>query len=130
MSPAPVVAPKEPPMDDAADEQADGAAPADGQAPAGDDEPDEEVLLTVTKRADGSYCLHKGDEPEEGEGGDEGGEADEQTFDSKGALLKGILDVLNAEEDEGGAAGGSDQFQAGFDESAPPKPATALAQKY
>lgn len=124
-------------MDDDTDAGAAGAgADATGSDAGGDtDQPgDEDVLLTVCKEADGTYSLIKGDE-EDADGADAAGsatDADKQTFDSKGALLKAILDILNEdEESSGGAAGGGgDQFQAGFDENAPPKPAAPMAQKY
>jgi hypothetical protein len=93
---------------------------------------DEDVLLTVCKEADGTYSLVKGDE-QDADGADTAGSAapaDKQTFDSKGSLLKAILDILNEDEESAGGEGSSgDQFQAGFDENAPPKPAS-LAQKF
>lgn len=118
--------------------------------PGSEDAGDENVLLTVCKEADGTYSLIKGDE-EDADGTDAAGssdtagtpeEAGKQTFDSKGALLKAILDILN--EDEASASGDTgsseDQFQDGFSgASAPPAGAGSkvgagaaqpLAQKY
>jgi hypothetical protein len=86
--------------DDAARPSDDMGAPAAGDDAAADPDADTgEVLLTVCKEADGTYSLIKGDEDEPGEESAGGENANEQTFDSKGALLKGILDMLN--EDEG-----------------------------
>lgn len=131
-SPAPTMPdPTAPPTDD--DE--DAGAPAD----TGDDTPgDEDVLLTVCKEADGTYSLIKGDE-EDADGADAAGSADagagadsnKQTFDSIGALLKGILDLLKEDASSAGADGSADsQFQSGFDDSAPAKPASPMVQKY
>ena len=100
------------------------------------------VLLTVLDNGDGTYTLIHGDEDEGGdEGGAEGsddqgaeeGDGDEsgperETFQSVGALMKGILDCVN--EHESGAKGSEqDNFQAGFDggsDASEQKP----AQKY
>lgn len=123
----------------------DSAPPADDAgamgAPAGEAvdegaEGSENVLLTVCKEADGTYSLIKGDEDEAGEAGegDDAGaaaESNKQTFDSVGSLLKGILDVLNEDKQSAGAPGDADdQFQSGFDENAPPKPASPIPQKF
>lgn len=124
------------PMPDDAAPADDAAAPVD----AGTDEPgDENVLLTVCKEADGTYSLIKGDE-QDADGMDAAGSADvagspeqsnKQTFDSVGSLLKGILDLLNEDKASAGAPGDADdQFNAGFDENAPAKPASPMAQKY
>lgn len=131
--PTPSAEPIEPPMsDDAAGADA-GAAPGDEGAEESD------VLLTVVKEADGTYSLIKGDE-QEADGEDAAGaaatpgtpeEANKQSFDSVGALLKAILDLLNEDKSSEGAEGSSgDQFQAGFDENAPPKPAAPIPQKF
>lgn len=60
--------------------------------------------------------------------------ADEgQTFDSVGALLKGILDIVKEDSASDGAPGSSQsQFESGFgDDSEPtPVPAPKMAQKY
>jgi hypothetical protein len=131
MKPTPNAAPSAPMPDDA-----DPAGAADDAgAAAGDDADtdapgDEDVLLTVCKEADGTYSLIKGDE-EDADGADAAGsatDANKQTFDSVGALLKAILDILNEDKASGGDA--DDQFQAGFDDSASPKPASPMAQKY
>ena len=123
----------------------DAAAPPDDT---GDDDADQgTVLLTVMKNSDGTYTLIDGDEDQDdGDEGDAmgagaaapgvgapgaGAESGGQTFDSIGALLKGILDLVKAdsEQDEGGS--GADNFAAGFAGGAsasPPKP--TMAQKY
>ncbi len=132
------------PKDDDEEEEADGASTeAEGGEGEGDDEEGEEeekgeVLLTVMKEEDGTYRLIEGDEDEEEEGeegeGEEGGamaggeEEEGKTYDSKGALLKAILDILNEDEASEGEPGSSgDQFQAGFDQN---KPAAPMPQKY
>ncbi len=137
MAKTPTDAPAAPmPADDDAPAGDEDAAAAAG----GDDDEDEgeEVLMTICKEADGTYCLYKGDEPEEGEEGEEGAEGEgavaggenKQTFDSVGALLKGVLDVLNEDKESAGAPGSADdQFSAGFDESTPKAPAP-MAQKF
>lgn len=131
MSPTDSAAPPAPMADDMDPAGGDGGAPAD----TGTDEPgDEDVLLTVCKEPDGTYSLIKGDE-EDADGADTAGSAtadNKQTFDSKGSLLKAILDVLNEDEEPAGGdgAGAGDQFQAGFDENAPAKPASPMPQKF
>lgn len=94
------------------------------EAPAEEEEPGHTVLLTVCKEADGTYRLIQGDEDDEyvgGEAEDEsvGAEPVEgevgKVFDSPGALLKAILDVLNEDQSAEGAEGtGDEQFEAGF----------------
>lgn len=129
MTPTASAAPPPPMPDDATPmDDADAGAP-----PADDEAGDENVLFTVMLEADGTYSLVKGDE-EDADGADTAGSAgpeDKQSFDSIGALLKGILDLLKESESSMGATGGSeDQFQSGFDASAPPAPAAPMAQKY
>lgn len=132
------------------EEDEDEAMP-DDEEDAGDDaegEGDEEeppqaaapqVIATILKNGDGTYQLISGDEPEEGEEGPEGapgagGEGEEpqsqgESFDSVGALLKGVLDLVK-QSDEGGSGdqGGDADFQQGFDQEsqkpAIPVPAT------
>lgn len=137
-----------PPVAPAADDAApappdDTAAAADDTAAPEGEEDTSDVLLTVCKEADGTYSLIKGDE-EDADGADMAGSADvdgtpeqagKQMFDSKGALLKAILDILNEDESSGGADGSSeDQFQSGFGAgAAPPAPAappSPMPQKY
>lgn len=134
-TPTPSAAPMSDDAADPDDQDTDAGAPDQGDD-SDDDAGSEDVLLTVCKEADGTYSLIKGDE-EDADGEDTAGSADQagspeasnkQTFDSKGALLKGILDILNEDESSTGA-GGEDQFQAGFSggsggTAAPP------AQKY
>lgn len=107
------------------------APPTDDQ---GTDQPaGPAVLLTVLDLGDGTYKLIEGDEDEDQDaggdtaggggsmapgsdaapigGGDQGSEG--QTFDSVGALMKGILDVL--QKSEAGADGSEDDnFDAGY----------------
>lgn len=120
-------------MEDPADAPADTGDAGDAGAEDTEEPGEENVLFTVCKEPDGTYSLIKGDE-QDASGMDAAGSADmenpataKKTFDSPGALLKACLDILN--EDEGGEGGGDSQFQAGFDESAPPKP-PGMAQKY
>ncbi len=141
MAKMPAAAAPMPADDDEDDTGGDtGGADMGGDAGGDDDAPgDEDVILTVCKEADGTYCLYKGDE-EDADGADaagsadaEGGEAgsNKQTFEDKGKLLKAILDILNEDEESGGGAGGGeDQFAAGFNEGAPGAAAAAPAQKY
>lgn len=127
MMSTPSAAPSAPPP------MSDAAAPADdfGAVAEGAEEPgSEDVLLTVCKEPDGSYSLIKGDE-QDADGADTAGsatESDKQTFDNIGALLKAIMDLLQADERADGAEGG-DQFQAGFDENTA-KPASPIPQKF
>jgi hypothetical protein len=118
-----------------------GGAPADDTGAA--DEAEETVLCTVTKKADGTYMVYKGDEPEEGDEGDAGGEgggaADEgtagggeggagvagmapggeegapqgQAYDSVSATLHAVMTILHDDEN-GGEGGAEGAFQAGF----------------
>lgn len=130
------MSPTDAPMPDDPNDVAPPADDAGTDADAGGDDPGEEdVLLTVCKEPDGTYSLIKGDE-QDADGADAAGSATEegsgkQTFDSPGALLKAILDILKEDMESGGGDGSSgDQFQAGFDENAPPKPAMPVPQKY
>lgn len=122
------------PMDDA------GAMAAD--AGGAEEEEGGNVLLTVLQEADGTFRLIQGDEDDSGGmAADEGmGATDEgegKVYDSKGALLKAILDILNETDSAAGADGTSeDQFQSGFGAApgggaaAPPGPAGVMPQKY
>lgn len=125
---------------------ASAAPPADPTADlsmsggdAGDGGTEGDVLCTILKNADGTYTLIDGDEDDgdtsdgsaDGGAGDAGGDSAGQQFDSVGGLLKAILDLLKEDESSDGADGSSgDQFQAGYDESAPAAPAGQLPQKY
>jgi len=124
-----------------ADDMADEAAPDDAAMAPADEatEPgDEDVLFTVVKESDGTYSLIKGDE-EDASGMDTAGSADmaepaaddnKQNFDSPGPLLKAILDMLKEDMSSAGAPGGAeDQFQGGFEEASPAKPAAAMPPK-
>jgi hypothetical protein len=113
------------------------------------------VLLTVMDDGDGTFTLYQGDEPEGGEaaggaegGGEEGAEGAEEPaegadegeggmgagtggkqYDSVGALMKGIFDVLNNAAASSGDA--QSNFEAGFSGSSAPTPKMpAAAQKY
>lgn len=137
------------------DDDATGAAAGDDTGGDEDDDQDDgsTVLLTVMVNKDGTYELIAGDEDEDegadesgddaepgedeggeagggGEGEEGGGQPEGQTFDSVGALLKGILDLVKNHEDMAGGEGSADSnFNAGFEGGAaasPPK----MAQKY
>lgn len=134
----PKMAPK-PDMDDETD-------PAAGAAPAGDmgadaaDGDQGQVLCTVLKNPDGGYTLVAGDEDDGGEGGeapeagaDMGGDMgaakpEGQTFSEPGALLKGILDLLNKDQ-EAGAGPAQGHFEAGFTGDSAPTPKKAMPPK-
>lgn len=67
-----------------------------------------------------------------GMGGDMGGDmggGGGTPADSKGAVLKVVLDALNADESSG-ASNADDQLQAGFSANQSPTPASGPGQKY
>lgn len=109
---------EEAPMDEDAVTGADGEASMDVAV----EDSDHTVLFTVCKEPDGTYRLIQGDEDDADAGGDATDDAvgteDEDTgkvYDSPGALLKAILDILNEDGAAAGEEGSSeDQFQAGF----------------
>lgn len=74
-----------------------------------------EIVVTITKNADGGYMVYAGEPPDEGEAEpmpmlpDEG-----QAADSIGAALKMALVILSDAE-KGSGAGPEDQMKAGFD---------------
>lgn len=133
-----------------------GMSPAGGMTPpdpnaapdAGSDDSDSDVLVTITKSADGSYLVFAGDEPSDG--GDDSSDDDADAMggggapassspsaqgipaDSVGAALKAALDIMNADQSSAGAPGDADsQFAGGFNASKSPTPATgAMKQKY
>jgi hypothetical protein len=86
------------------------------------------VVLTVTMGADGSFTLYAGDEPEEGDTGDEGdmssddvaamGSSGEgpapQTASSLGEALKMAADILKAAQSSAGGGSAESNFAAGF----------------
>lgn len=126
-----------PPMPEEEDEDAGASAGVEDMGNLGGEKEGSEdmVLLTVCKEPDGTYSLIKGDEEDAPAEGEEaaapGAESNKMMFDSVGALLKGILDLLNEDKSSEGAEGSSeDQFAAGFDENAPPKPAAPIPQKF
>lgn len=99
------------PEDHEEDEEEEGAEGeeeegAEGEAPEGEEgeanEPEE------------------GEEEGEGEEGSEEEEPDQEHFDSPGALMKGILDILNEAEADNGA--GEHAFEEGFNETKEPTP--------
>lgn len=105
-------------------------APTDDGSSGGDDT----TLVTICKKADGSYVVYAGDEPDaagagapdDGSGGDMSAPAG-MPADSVGAALKATLDLLKADED-GGDGGAKANFAAGFDggsNASPAKPAMA-----
>lgn len=84
------------------------------------------VLLTVLKNDDGSYQLIEGDEGEGGEGGEVAADPEAgapgaagQMFETGGELLKGIFDLLKADE----AGGADEEFDAGFNGGSDASPA-------
>lgn len=109
--------------DDTGDDSSEGEDPA----PA----PEPDVVATILRNADGTYQVIAGDEPEgdatEGEGSDEEGAAAPvgQSYDSIGAVLKGVLDTLKTHEANMSGEGSDDEnFDAGFaggSSASPPK---------
>ena len=103
--------------------------PDEGEDESAEGEP--VVLLTVMKTGDGKYSLVIGDEPEEdeslaapeGAGPAAGGTPalpEGQMYDSVGALLKGILDVVRKDQGETGA--GDEAAQSSFEDGFASKP--------
>lgn len=110
-------------------------------APAPAPESSSTVLCTIMDNEDGTYTLLKGDE-DEGGGAAEGGAAaaagggldagaagaaaQGQTFDSPGALLKGILDILKGqvEDDSGDGSDFDEGFKGGSNVSPAKQPMT------
>jgi hypothetical protein len=104
-----------------------GAAPP---PPAPDDagDSDDNVVLTVTMGADGTFTLYAGDEPEGGDAGDEGdvssddvaamGSAGEgpapQTAGSLGEAVKICADTLKAAQSGIGGGSAEANFASGF----------------
>lgn len=136
-----------PDMDDDASPAEDSTDTGDASAPTGT------VLCTIMDNGDGTYTLIKGDEDDVGAGSadsdagaatgataagagsdadDSGSDTAGQTYDSVGALLKGVLDIVNeAESSAGGEGSSDDQFSAGFNGDSSPTPAKpAMSQKY
>lgn len=141
MAPMPAKAP--PPMASADDaDPAAGGSTDDtggGDQDAGDDQSGQ-VLCTILKNPDGGYTLVAGDEDDGTEGGDmaDGGGDDMggdmgakpqgQSFSEPGALLKGVLDLLNKDAAANGG-GTQSNFEAGFSGSSAPTPKTAMPPK-
>lgn len=136
-------APVEDPADDAGAAGGAGAQDAGGDAGEDSgQESGSYVVLTVSRNGDGTYTLYQGDEPEDedegGEaaggatGGDQsgaGGETAEQAegaeggasagqegeqFSSVPELMRGILECIRHDEENGPQASGEDQFDQGF----------------
>lgn len=139
MATAPAAAPA---PDDGTD-PTDAATPDTGATPT--------VLFTVMDNGDGTFTLIQGGPDADDASGDGGGDTDAgasgdasgtdtgtdnsgsqgQTFDSAGALLKGILDLLKQNQDGSGGGSSQSQFAAGFsggDAGGASQP--AMAQKY
>lgn len=100
----------------------DDPAPDDATAGADATAPDagtaDQVLVTISKTADG-YSVLAGDEPEPGEA-PEAGEAAPEPVQCKtiGEALKAALDILNG--GEGGDEGTEQDFQSGYDSDKAP----------
>lgn len=120
-----------PPMEVAPEEKGSGPVLDEGAGISADVEASAEdegvVLCTICKEPDGTYTLIRGDAedtPAAEEGADalapEGGAVapsdQNMSFDSPGALLKGVLDILNedAGTGDGGGATGDEEFEAGY----------------
>lgn len=101
------------PADD--DPTADASNVGNDDGMADDAAPQGQVIATIMKNEDGTYQLISGDEPEGATPDSPSG----QSFDSLGALLKGVLEVVKTSEmaQDGGDA--DEQFKAGFDEGTP-----------
>lgn len=87
------------------------------------------VRVTITGGG-GAYTVYAGDEPDEGGGdmsdedagamGDDAAPAPQgQPADSVGAVLKAVMDILQAGSSGGAAGSPDDQFAAGFGGAAP-----------
>jgi hypothetical protein len=120
--------------------------PSDMDEQGGDDQDEgSKVIATILMNEDGSYTLIHGDEEDsaEGEGGEPGEDEDEgeaggageeseapyrETFDSEGALLKGVLDCIR--KDKGESDEGAEQdFAGGYNEEKGPMQAPATAAR-
>lgn len=102
-----------------------GATPPDTAAPAPADGANEpKVLLTVLDNGDGSFTLREGDGPgEPAEGAADAAQPTSTSYDSVGALLKGVLDCVKKAQ-EGGDGTDDANFTAGYDggsNASPPK---------
>lgn len=87
------------------------AAPMPADAPPLEAEMDTgpEVVATILKKADGTYMLVAGDEPEPGmEGEGVAAEPQGQSYDTPQALMRGIMELLNP------TAGAEESFAKGF----------------
>lgn len=133
MAPIPAKAAAPMPADDGTDPAggADDMGTGD-EADSGDQS--DQVLCTILKSPDGGYKLVPGDEDDGGDGGemppgggdelsgDVAAKPEGQTFSEPGALLKGVLDLLNKDAE---ASGGTNQshFESGFggDNASAPK---------
>lgn len=106
-----------------------GAAPAPAADDAAPGAGGGTVLCTVMSNGDGTYTLVKGDEEDAGVGGEAAPAG--QTFDSPGALLKGILEIVQDSE-SAGEGSADDNFDAGYvsEGGEPTPPAGAAGKKY
>ncbi len=107
-------------------------APSTDDDAQGTEDSGQQVICTIMASADGGYTLIAGDEDEGGDevsdagagmdagaspmgGASAAGASQGQQFDSVGALLKGVLDLLKAHEASASGEGSdSDNFAAGF----------------
>jgi hypothetical protein len=110
----------------------------------------DQVVVSITMTADGSYMVYAGDEPDDSGdmsgddadamgaagaapagGGGMGGSSGGQPADSIGAALKIAMDIMNSAASSAGAPGSADdQMSAGYSSSKAPTPATGMKQKY
>jgi hypothetical protein len=125
-------------------------AGGDPTAGAGDGSGGDQVVVSITMTADGSYMVYAGDEPDDSGdmsgddadamgaagaapagGGGMGGSSGGQPADSIGAALKIAMDIMNSAASSAGAPGSADdQMSAGYSSSKAPTPATGMKQKY
>lgn len=82
-----------------------------------------EVVVTVLRTTDGAYMVVEGDEPEPGAEETMGAGAEPvpvapagQVFDSVGAALKAVMDILEADSRTPGEETGEAAFEAGYAE--------------
>jgi hypothetical protein len=139
-----------------ADPSGAGMSPASGADDPTSDQGGQNVLCTILANDDGSYSLIAGDEDDTSGAGNAGapiggdtasttnppgasanmggGSPQGQSFDSPGALLKAVLDLLKAHESSASGQGSDeDNFSAGYSGGAGGAPTSkqpAAAMKY
>ena len=136
-------------------DQSEGADADEGDDQGEDEDSGDQVLVTITKSADGTYMVIAGDEEDdEGEGSDEdaggedegasgaepgasgetGDESEGKPANSIGAALKLVMDILKSDEAESSGQGSeADNFSAGYSGDQAPTPAApggGISQKY